>query len=424
MQTRGVEPADVDTAEGPLSPASLAAGIASALLEAGAAAVGVCGVEELGRAREVLEARHAAGLHGGMQFTFRNPARSTDARRALPSAASAVVVALPYDTDRGPQPSGLVAEVARYAAVDTYAELRRVLRVGAELLGNAGHRAVPVLDDNALVDRAMAMRAGIGWLGKNSNILVPGAGSWVVLGSILTDAALPGSRGFGAGATQPAADLEAGCGTCSRCIRECPTGAILVPGVVDPGRCLSWLLQRRGDFPRSHRVALGARIYGCDDCQLACPPSTRAVGAVSTEVPGGQLVASRGPGSSGWVSVQELLELDDQSLLERFGTWYIADRDPRYLRRNALVVLGNLMAGRSGAREWASTGAAHARARALLRRYLRDEDPMLVAHAAWAARRAGEGDLLTESGCAGHPEVLAELARPAPHRDNGADGSA
>src|SRR5438105_6711215 len=129
-----------------------------------------------------------------------------------------------------------------------------------------GWRARVLADDNALVDREAARRAGLGWYGKNANVLLPGAGSWFVLGSVVTDAPLP------------PADHEVpdGCGSCTRCLDGCPTGAIVAPGVVDARRCLAWLVQQPGSFPVELRAALGDRIYGCDDCQEVCPPNHRA----------------------------------------------------------------------------------------------------------------------------------------------------
>ena len=120
-------------------------------------------------------------------------------------------------------------------------------------------------DDNSIVDREVAYRAGVGWFGKNANILLPGAGSWFVLGCVITTAPLP-----------VAADQTPdGCGSCRRCLDACPTKAIIAPGVIDAGRCLAWIIQKPGIMAREWRSAIGDRIYGCDDCQTVCPPTVR-----------------------------------------------------------------------------------------------------------------------------------------------------
>ena len=355
------------------------------LRAAGCVAVGVCGVDPLLEARTAIERRRDAGLNAAMQFTYRNPARSTDPRRTLPSAQAAVVVAMSYRSGSDPAPEEASASVARYAAGDTYGELRATLGRGAEVLRAAGHRGVVLADDNALVDRAIAQRAGLGWLGKNTNLLVPGVGSWVVLGSILTDAAL---------APISTVDPKAGgCGTCTRCLTACPTDALVVPGALDASRCLSWLLQTTGTFPRRYRTALADRIYGCDDCQEVCPPNRRSPDDED-------LPRQRSPGD--WVDLAFLLTAGDEELLEQLGGWYIPKRDPRYLRRNALVVLGNSGRGDDPDVE------------RLLVSYLNHEDVLLVEHAAWAARALGRDELLESPSVAAHPAVRAELTHPHP----------
>ena len=149
-----------------------------------------------------------------------------------------------------------------YSWIDHYRPLRIALQAVSDHLVAAGWRARVLVDDNALVDRPAAVRAGIGWYGKNSNVLLPGWGSWFVLGSVVTDAPLaePGSTSA----------VPDGCGACDRCLTACPTGA-LGAGELDARRCLAWLVQAPGVFPREHRVALGDRLYGCDDCQTVCP---------------------------------------------------------------------------------------------------------------------------------------------------------
>ena len=449
-------------------------------LELGLAAVGIAPATPMEATRRILEDRKSAGLSGGMQFTYRNPARSTDPARILAGAAALVVGAWPYGppsgkgsgrdgTDGGASgncgeggESGLTpaadsdlrsgrqdgseaalrydrpkGRVARYARRDHYEDLRKALGQLAGVLTQAGWRARVVADDNALVDRAAAQRAGLGWFGKNSNILLPGVGSWVLLGSVVTDAPLPAS-----------APVSDGCGSCRRCLRACPTAALVAPGVLDARKCLAWLVQAAGVFPFEYRVALEGRIYGCDDCQETCPANRlvarmaptgegrRPAGAhedpdldrlVARMAPTGERRRPGGPDEESGVDplvprmattgegrrpvgvdeeadvdLLDLLGADDQTLMSRYGRWYIPERDPRYLRRNALVALGNVADG-----SLPEVGAT-------LSRYLDHPDDLLRAHAVWAAFRAGRQDLLARRP---HlledpsPVVRSELAR-------------
>ena len=378
----------------------------------GLAAVGIAPATPMERSRIILEERKAAGLSAGMQFTYRNPSRSTDPGRALPGAAALVVGAWSYDhgghqaaptgdQGRGAAPTGDQGRGAvptgdrgagpcppaarpgpkelspATASRDHYGDLRAALASLAQLLEEAGWAARVVVDDNALVDRAAAERAGLGWFGKNTNVLLPGRGSWFLLGSVVTDAPLP-----------PDAPVGDGCGTCRRCLGSCPTGALVEPGVLDARRCLAWLLQAAGAFPFEYREALGARIYGCDDCQESCPANRVAAGFTAAgSPPAARPYAARPAAGSGGadertVDLLEMLCAPDAALLARHGRWYIAQREPRYLRRNALLVLAN-------------TGDGHAPAvEEALGRYLAGPDDMLRAHAIWAAVRIGRRDLL------------------------------
>jgi epoxyqueuosine reductase len=344
------------------------------------------GIEHLGvapagvlyRARQALVERRAAGLDGGMEFTYRNPQRSTDPGRAVPGARSIVVAARSYLADEEPpRPSGAQARVARYAWVDHYAPLRAGLQAIARRLRAAGERAIAFADDNAVVDREVAYLGGLGWFGKNANLLVAGAGSWFVLGSVVTTA--------GYEAEVPAAPVGDGCGACTRCIERCPTGAIVAPGIIDARRCLAWVLQRPGSIPVELRPAVGDRMYGCDDCQEVCPPTIRlgrrhrrALGDLAAEARGTEDRAGVAQaGLEAWVDVLDLLDADDEMLLRNHGRWYISGRDPRWLRRNALVVLGNV-GDRSDTRTVAT-----------LARYRHGDDEVLAEHARWASGRLG-----------------------------------
>ena len=322
--------------------------------------VGVASAEILHDTRAVLHERKAAGLHADMGFTYLNPDRSTDPERAVKDARSIIVAARPYRTDTDPQAPdpalGPHARVGRYAWVDHYAPLREGLRSAAKLIRAAGHRAVAFADDNTIVDRAVAHRAGLGWFGKNANLLLPGAGSFFVIGSIITAAEYEPNQ-------RPAND---GCGTCEQCYDGCPTDAIIGPAIIDANRCLSWVMQKPGTIPLEFRETIHDRIYGCDDCQDVCPISVRL---------GQRNTIALAPEVQAWVDALALLDADDEWIEQRYGSWYVAGRDFNVLRRNALVVVGNV--GRPD----------DDRVRAMVQRYRSDSDVVLAEHAEWAAAR-------------------------------------
>ena len=342
-------------------------------IDAGLHRIGCTDASPLIEARNAIERRIDGGLQDEMQFTFRNPKRSTTPNDALDGARSIIVAGLSYVAPDVEPPFVVSGRVARYSWVEYYEPLRRALTVVRDRLRSDGHRALVFADDNSIVDRAVAHRAGIGWFGKNANILVPGAGSFFVLGSVVTTAEL---------ATSSIA--EDGCGACRRCLDGCPTQAIIEPGVVDARRCLAWLLQKPGVFDRRFRAALGDRMYGCDDCQEVCPPTTRR-----------QLRVTPPEGARPWVDVEALLEMTDEELLDSVDWWYVAQRNPDWVRRNALIVLGNV--GELGS----------LRVRDIVAAYLEHPDPMLRAHAVWAAARLGLHELIPMHDTA--PLVIEEL---------------
>lgn len=343
-------------------------------------AVGIAPANPFVDTRRHLEERRSAGLHAGMKFTYSDPAVATDPGATVPGAQAVVVGALGY-ARAGAVPSGdRGGVVARYAREDHYRALRGVLSRIADRLRADGWRSEVLVDDNRLVDREAAYQAGLGWYGKNTNLLIPGRGSWFVLGSVITDAPL----------SQTGPPRSDGCGSCSKCLPACPTGALTAPGVLDARRCLAWLLQAKGTFPLEFRAALGGRVYGCDDCQEACPPS-RVELRRAEDAPGDD---------QSQVDIAWLLTASDGEILERVGRWYIPGRKVRYVRRNALVALGNV--GRGGDNETVE----------LLRRYLTADDALLRAHAVWAAYELGRHDLLNGMRAGERdPGVLEELDR-------------
>jgi epoxyqueuosine reductase len=295
-----------------------------------------------------MKRRIADGSHAGLRFTYADPSVSTDVRRTFPWAERLVVGAHAYAAPAGspgPEAPG-TGRIARFAAEDHYQPLRGSLEAVADVLRSHGHRAEVLVDDNRLVDRAAAVRAGVGWWGRSTLVLAPGAGPWLLLGTVVTDAELPTDE-----------PMRRDCGTCTACLPACPTGA-LDGERLDARRCLATWLQAPGAIPADLRAAAGDRIYGCDDCLDACPPGSRAL----TPTPRGR------------VDLVALLGSDDRSLLRRFAHFYVPRRDPRYLRRNALVALGNV--GGRGAEQVAAG-------------YLGHPDWLLRAHAAWALGRLG-----------------------------------
>ncbi len=408
----------------------LLAEIRQTAADAGLDAIGVTDTAPFIEARQAIEERKADGLHAGMWFTYGRPERATTPADILTDARSIVVCVRNYEPPGSGGPLRDIGRVAAYSASDAYTALREGLDKVCEVLVRSGHSAVAVSDDNRLVDRSAAARAGLGWFGRNTMLLSRELGSWSVLGSVITTADLPISG-----------EMQAdGCGTCNRCQSACPTGALDKGGVLDANRCLAWLIQAPGVFAAEHRIALGDRLYGCDDCQTVCPfndalsidalskdalsPEVLATGnalarnaLAHSEVPAD--LASRGPSSGqpvqisprrGSVDVVEMLQMTDEELMRAFGQWYIARRQPSYLRRNALVVLGNVG-------DPDSPTVAE-----VLRLSLGSRCDIVAAHAVWAARRLGRDDLVIQAQACGlgdkDPDglIAAELARSVPRR--------
>jgi epoxyqueuosine reductase len=212
-------------------------------------------------------------------------------------------------------------------------------------------------DTARITDRAVAERAGLGWYGKNTNLLTHEFGSWVLLGELLLDVALP-----------PYAPLRTHCGACTRCMPACPTGALIAPGVLDSDRCISYLtIEHKGPIPRALRPLIGTWIFGCDLCQEVCPVNRHREPANHPE-----FMPRPEVGSS--PELIPLLDLTEAAFRERFRGSPIRRAKWAGLRRNVCVALGN-----SG-----DPVAIPALIRVL------GEDPALVrGHAAWALGRLG-----------------------------------
>jgi epoxyqueuosine reductase len=209
------------------------------------------------------------GFHGDMGYMQRHAGLRARPEELLPGTVRVVSVRMDYWPGEARAAEEVLADptlgyISRYAlGRDYHKVLRRSLaRLAAELAGRIGSFGYRVCVDSApVLEKAHARNAGLGWIGKHTNLIARDAGSWFFLGEILTDLPLPVDE-----------RASAHCGTCRACIPACPTGAIVAPFRLDARRCISYLtIEHHGGIPEELRPAIGNRIYGCDDCQLVCP---------------------------------------------------------------------------------------------------------------------------------------------------------
>ena len=326
------------------------------------------------------ESAHAAayarwveeGHAGEMGYLTRPDAveKRRDPRVLVPGAKTAVVVTRNYypgDEDPPTAEDGERGIFARYARNDDYHDLlkERLIRlqdrIAAELLPTGGRAYV---DTGAVLERELAERAGLGWLGRNTMLIQPERGSYFFLGTILLDVELPTDAPFG----------RDHCGTCERCLEACPTGALLgrdatgAP-VLDARRCISYLtIELRGAIPRELRPLLGNRIYGCDICQEVCPHNSPKFVQLTSEEAFWPRQGVHG------TKLIELMGMDQAEFSRRFKGSPVKRAKRRGLLRNVAVALGN----------WGSPEAVPVLAAALA-----DGEPLIRGHAAWALGRIG-----------------------------------
>ncbi len=289
--------------------------------ELGLDVVGAAPAAPYEETERLIRDRRERGLFGSMRFTMAQPEVSCHPETLLDGARTVVSAALCYYAP-GPEPDGLEGRLPRYAWLDHYALLRE--RLG-ELGRRLGGSYRVLVDANQHVDRAGAERSGVGFIGKNTLLITRKHGSWVVLGTLVTDVEI-----------EPTPRLDAGCGSCTLCIDACPTDALseAEPGVLDSTRCLSYWTQTAGVMPDDVMDALEDRVYGCDICQDVCPWNRGVEKRRSDD--------ALPDGAQPSVSFVELLEGDGDALVEELRRLYVPGNDSRWLRRNALVALGNV----------------------------------------------------------------------------------
>jgi epoxyqueuosine reductase len=282
-------------------------------------AVGAAPAEPYVETERHIRERRARGLFADMRFTMARPEESCHPERLLDGARTVVSAALCYYAPEPERPAGH-GRLPRYTWWDAYAELREKLDALGRALG--GNYRV-LVDANQHVDREGAARSGVGFYGKNTLLITQRHGSWVVLGTLVTDVEL-----------EPTPPLDAGCGSCRLCIDACPTDALDEPGTLDSTRCLSYWTQSSEPMPDDYRAKLGAQVYGCDICQDVCPWN-RGIEKRRAHV-------TLPAGAEPHVSLADWLAADPDELRDRYRRLYVPRNDGRFLQRNAAIAAENL----------------------------------------------------------------------------------
>ncbi|MGI9117485.1 MAG: epoxyqueuosine reductase [Gaiellales bacterium] len=269
-----------------------------------------------------LHDRVERGLWADMRFTAARPEVSCHPERAVRNAKTVISAVLPIWEPASPRPDGPVGRLPRYAWGDPYATLREALGRVRDALKAEGYRSVVHVDANHHVDREGARRAGLTFGGKNTMAIAPGLGSFVSIGTLITDAEI---------AYEDPEPVRQGCGSCTLCIDACPTGALDEPYVLNAERCISYWTQSRREAPADVADGVDDMVYGCDICKDVCPYTHGPI----------ERRADRPPSDAGWVRLDAWLEASEEDLLGRYARLYVPDLDGRYLKRNALIALGN-----------------------------------------------------------------------------------
>ena len=338
--------------------------VKDAASDAGFDVVGIAAADVFSERGESAKKRVADGLMDGLPwFTEERVERGMDPAALLDGARAIISLALSHHHEDAGEPpdSEPRGRIARYAWGEDYHRVfARKVRAFIESLPTVtGVQSIGTrwyTDTGPMLDRAVAERAGVGWFGKNTNILTS-QGSWMLLAQIITTLPL-----------SPDEPLKKTCGACTMCIDACPTGAIVAPYVLDNTKCISYLtIENRGAIPRDLRPLIGDWIFGCDICQDVCPVNRKArVGKAYSEL-------TREAENRARPELISLLTLDDDGFRERFRQSAVLRAKPEGMRRNVCVALGNI--------------ADPASVEPLADTLRQDPSPIVRGHAAWALGR-------------------------------------
>jgi epoxyqueuosine reductase len=339
-----------------MTAAELRDSVITAARTCGADAVRIAPADPQAWTTERMAASFARGDLQTWPYDERYAVKAADPRTLLAEARSVVCVAVAYASASEPQRRGR-GRVSNYAwSNDYHRRMRAMLRALASELEALGAKTAIACDTAPVAERAFAERAGLGWIGKHTNLIAPGLGSYVFLGEVVTSLALA-----------PDAPLKKTWGGCARCVTACPTGALRGDYTIDATRCISDLTQRTGPIPREMRPLIGTWVWGCDVCQDACPPTNRAPRTALAFAPVDE--ETRAP------SLASLLGLKSGEFKRRYAHTAIGWRGGAILRRNAAVAMGNML--------------DRADVPALEEAVAGDPHPLVRGHAAWALGRIG-----------------------------------
>lgn len=326
--------------------------------ELGLDGIGVTTAEPFTDVREHLEMYRERGYESG----FEHPVieERVDPQKILPGARSIVAIAVAYRTEsytRSKKPEGLRGMMSVYAwGLDYHQVLHRKLEALTERLEEAAGRPIHVhnsVDTGPLVDRAVAQRAGIGWVGKNCSVITDKHGSWVFLGQLVTDVAIEPNE----------PKLLPQCGDCpDLCLKACPTKALVNPFNTDSSKCLSYITQMKGFIPLEYRAKFGRRLWGCDTCQVVCPKNK--------DVSFGTAIEFDPEPEYAYPDLMKLLSLSNRQFRREYGDSAWSWRGVRVMQRNAIIALGNMRETQAVPR--------------LLELLQGDDSPVIRGTAAWA----------------------------------------
>jgi len=343
-------------------------------LDLGASDVRVAAAADTSDVRRALRESFARGDLATWPYDDAYAAKAADPSHVLAGARSVICIAIPYDA-HVPEARLSEGRVSNYVGSgDYHPRVKKLLRDVADRIDAEAGESVTAIacDTKPIAERAFAARAGLGWIGKHTNLISPMSGSFVFLGEIVTTLDLP-----------PDQPLRKTCGSCTRCIPACPTGALRGDYTIDATRCIADLTQRTDAIPRAMRPLIGTWVWGCDLCQLACPPNSVIV-SLSNDPErgaGGDHVEGRSKQTS-TPELVRLLRLRSSEFKKKYARTAMGWRGGAILRRNAAVALGNAL----------DRSAVPALAESLNR----DPHALVRSHAAWALGRIGSPSALSE----------------------------